>query len=147
MTGIPSILDVTVGFQVNRLATLIRRQLARALRPYGLNAERWQILAAVVEAHPEHLSQSDIARLVLKDRYAVSRMIDKMVADGWIERQSDPVHGRIQRIAATPEAMDRFDDVRAALVAGFADLRTALSASDRRELMRITSQLIAVLDQ
>lgn len=53
MKHAPVTLELTLGFQLNRLANLIRCQLARSLRPYGLNPERWQILAAVVDAHPD----------------------------------------------------------------------------------------------
>lgn len=73
-------------------------------------------------------------------------MIDKMQADGWIERQSHPIHGRIQLIRATSEALEKFDDVRHALIDGFTRVRTALPSSDRQELIRITSHLIAALD-
>lgn len=142
----PATFEFSIGFTLNRLAMLMRRRLTRSLEPYGLNPERWQILAAVVDAHPHTLSQSEIAHLTLKDRYAVSRMIDKMAADGWIEREPDPEHGRIQRIGATPTALDQFDDIRTALVDGFAVVTENLTRGDRAEMLRIAEHLIGVLD-
>jgi DNA-binding MarR family transcriptional regulator len=142
----PATFEFSIGFRINRLATLVRRQLTRSLEPYGLNAERWQILAAVVDAQPRTLSQSEIAHLILKDRYAVSRMLDKMAADGWIEREPDAEHGRIQRIRATADAVDQFETIKNTLVDGFAVVRDSLTDTEHAELLRITDHLIATLD-
>lgn len=140
------LLASALGFNVNRLATLFRRRLTRVLRPWKLTAERWQVLAAVLDARDQLLSQSDIANVTLKDRHAVSRMLDGMETGGWIARTQSPEDARVWWIKAAPKAAREFPRVREALVTGFADDFAKVPQADREQLLRLLKSMIVLFD-
>lgn len=140
-------LDSALGFNIDRLAILFRRQLIRSLRAYGLTPEQWQVLAAVTTSRETELSQNDIAEITLKDRHAVSRMIDRMERDGWIVREPSARDSRALCIRPTAKAGREFEQVRKALFDGFAPLTSRMASGERRELLRLVKHMISIFEQ
>ena len=84
----PALLDDALGFNLDRVAKLFRRELVRALAEHGLSPEQWQTLAVLL-LRGQPLSQREICALTLRDKPAVSRMVARMERDGWVRRAPD----------------------------------------------------------
>lgn len=98
---IPPLLEGSLGFNVYRCALLFRRELVRALARYRMTPEQWQVLAVLDEAGST-VSQSEIVRLVMKDKPTVTRILQRMERDGWISRRTAVEDARVTRIEMTP---------------------------------------------
>jgi DNA-binding MarR family transcriptional regulator len=75
------------------------RHLAAALKPYGLRAPEWRVIASLYSRH--RLSMSEIADLTSIERTTLSRTVDRMVRKGWVMRLSDASDMRVTRLAPT----------------------------------------------
>lgn len=85
-------LDDQLGFNLVRVAGLVKREHARALREHKLTPEQCQALATLWRHGT--LKQAEIARVTLQDAPTVSRMLVRMERDGWLIRRSDPSDAR-----------------------------------------------------
>jgi DNA-binding MarR family transcriptional regulator len=75
------------------------RNLAAALKSYGLRAPEWRALASLHARH--RLSMSELADLTSIERTTLSRTVDRMARKGWVVRLSDTSDARVTRLAPT----------------------------------------------
>lgn len=133
-------LDHSVGFQLNRVAQLFRRELLQVLGCEGIQPEQWQVLVALADAKCP-LTQQQITRLVLSDKHTASRMLARMERDGWVRRGPHPTDARSQYVSLTKKARGRYPQLLAALRSHFQVILGQLPEHDTRELMRLLQSL------
>lgn len=140
---LPQELDQSLGFNLDRAAVLVRRELIRALEPEGLQPEQWQILIVLADA--KELSQQQLADVLLGDKHAMSRMLARMQRDGWIQRRPSPDDSRSQRVRLTRKAQERLAPMMATVRARFRTRLAPLAAPDRERLLALLRQLTTIL--
>lgn len=140
---LPSVLDQSLGFNLDRAAVLLRRELIRALAPDGLLPEQWQILIVLADA--EELSQQQLADVLLADKHAMSRMLARMQRDGWIQRKPSPDDSRAQIVRLTRKSRDRLEPMMTAVRARFRKRLAPMAAEDRQRLLDLLRQLTTTL--
>lgn len=100
-------------FRVNYLihdTSRVRRLLFdQEMRPYGVTHVQWTTLAQLSRSKTGAMAQADLAALLGVGKVAVSRMIDRMVANGLVERGPDRNDRRVNLIHITTKAEDILD--------------------------------------
>jgi MarR family transcriptional regulator for hemolysin len=121
----------------------MRRDFDRAVDGLGVTGSQWTLLA-VVSGSPG-ATQRTIAEALEMTEAAAGRLIDRMVADGLLERRPKPDDRRAHSIYPTAAA----EPVLAGMAAIGAEheerLLAGLSAADRAELSRLLDQIAANL--
>ena len=81
-------------YWINRLGFLIRKRLQADFRRAGqqIGAEEWAVLLHLWQE--DGLSAGQLAELTIRDRPAMSRLLDAMAARGLIRRDPDPADRR-----------------------------------------------------
>ena len=80
-----------------------RAVLDRRLQPLGLSQAKWQLLLYLYrEGCPR--TQTEVAEHLDIESPTVVRQLDRLEADGWIERKSCPGDRRARHIVLTPRA-------------------------------------------
>jgi MarR family transcriptional regulator for hemolysin len=96
-----------------RLAFLgkeIREAFAARLAAHGCTMPTWSVLA---QAHrTPGLSQVQLAALIGIEGPTLARHLDKLSADGLVERRRDPLDRRIVRVALTPRGEQRWEELK-----------------------------------
>ena len=118
-------LDHSFGYLVHDVARLFARRFnTRALLFLGLSRSQCRILGYL--AWHEGINQAGLADLLEIKPMTLVRQLDRMEADGWIERRPDPGDRRARRLMLTEKArpilariLDLSCDVRSE---AFADL-------------------------
>jgi DNA-binding MarR family transcriptional regulator len=93
------VLEQHLFFWITQVLDRRDRELAAALRPDGLRAPEWRILATLHSRH--RLSMSGLADLTSIDRTTLSRIVERVVRAGWVMRLSDASDARVTRLALT----------------------------------------------
>lgn len=137
-------LDGTLGFNLDRVAKLYRRELIRALANQGLSPEQWQVICALL-ARRDGLSQTEIAALTSKDKHSISRMLKRLERSGWVCRNDDPGDARSCRITLARPAVD-VNALRAALREHFSTINSVLTDSQQRHLLELLQTLRTQLE-
>jgi MarR family transcriptional regulator, transcriptional regulator for hemolysin len=89
-------------FLIYDVAQLVRRRADKRARAYGMTRAQWAVLARL--QHEPGITQSRLAALTDVEPITIGRLVDRLEANGLIERQPDPDDRRIWRLRLTPKA-------------------------------------------
>jgi len=91
------------GFTMAEVSRLWRHVLDARLKPLGLSTARWVALVNL-SAHPEGMTQNQLAIRVGIKGSTLVRQLDLLEADGWVERRGEPGDRRAKRVFMTAKA-------------------------------------------
>jgi DNA-binding MarR family transcriptional regulator len=140
--------DEYIGVVISDVARLLRTAFDRRVRRLGITRAQWLVLTRL-HRHPG-ASQSELADMLEVERASAGRMIDRLEANGWVERRAKRDDRRVKRVYLTPEAErvhKRIWRVAEATVEdALAGLSMQESAQLRRLLGRVKQSLVDVVD-
>ena len=91
-----------IGVVLSDVARLLRTEFDRRVRRLGITRAQWLVLTRL-HRRPG-ASHSELAEMMEVEKATAGRMIDRLVANGWVERRSEPGDKRVKRVYLTPEA-------------------------------------------
>src|ERR671933_2247157 len=90
------------GFMINDVARLLRTCADQRARQFGMTRAQWAVLARLQRS--EGLKQSELADMLDLQPITLTRLLDRLCANGVIERRPDPDDRRANRLFLTPAA-------------------------------------------
>ncbi|MTT31187.1 MarR family transcriptional regulator [Terrilactibacillus sp. BCM23-1] len=106
-------LDDTIGFNTAKTARKITRILSNHLKESQLTAEQWGVLKRLTEQ--DHVTQKQLALRSDKDQPTLTKILDLLEKNGFINRQLNPNDRRSFLIVITEQGRklvdDRFNEV------------------------------------
>jgi len=88
-------------------ARLLRRLDDELQAEHGLSLAEYEALLQLAEAQDRRLRMSALAERILLSRSGITRLVDRLVADGMVERSSCPSDARGSMAAITPAGVSR----------------------------------------
>jgi MarR family transcriptional regulator for hemolysin len=129
------------AFVLNDVARLLRTYADQRARRFGMTRAQWAVLARL--EHAEGLKQSELAEMLDLQPITLTRLVDRLCANGLIERRADPNDRRAKRLYLTPLArplMDRLAEL------GQDMMGTVLEGLDTTAVERMTAELSLAKD-
>ena len=124
------------AFVLNDVARLLRTYADQRARRLGITRAQWAVMARL--EHQEGLKQSELAEMLDLQPITLTRLVDKLCNNGWIERRGDETDRRVNRLylrkAARP-LLGKLAGLRSELTA------TALEGISPADAHRMLSQL------
>ncbi|MEA3100228.1 MarR family transcriptional regulator [Caballeronia mineralivorans] len=136
-------LEPTLGFLLHAAARLLRRRFEQNARVSGLTRSQWQVLATL--ANNEGINQSGLADLLEIEPITLGRIIDKLEAQGLIERHPDPADRRAWLLHLTPAARPKLTELRGLADVTRAEALAGVPEADTERLLRTLQALKANL--
>ena len=128
--------DMHLLFTLGEVQRLVRAYADKAAARYGITRAQWAVLAKVERA--EGLKQTELAEQMEMQPITLTRLIDRLCDNGWIERRSDDSDRRVNRLylrkAARP-LLGKLGGLRSELTA------TALEGISPSDAQRLLTQL------
>src|ERR1700704_1991284 len=90
------------SFFFNDVGRLLRAHAGQQARKFGMTRAQWAVLAHLEYA--EGLKQAELAELLDLQPITLTRLVDRLCANGLIERRADPSDRRAQRLYLTAQA-------------------------------------------
>lgn len=87
--------------QINRVVTA---QFDAELREHGITANQLTILALATALGPSR--GADLEPYLVMEQSTLSRNVNRMVDNGWLEKRADPEDGRSQLLAVTRDGTE-----------------------------------------
>lgn len=137
---IPQLLEDSLGFNVYRVGLLFRRELMRALAEYKMTPEQWQVMMTLWHTG-KPLNQSEIAKVLLKDKHTVSRILQRLERDEWIEKHTNPKDARVTIIALTKKGESLKNIVPRKLSEHFDNILQGFTDAEKELLLKLLKQL------
>jgi MarR family transcriptional regulator for hemolysin len=88
-----------VGFLLQDLSRLLRRNFNRRVQALGLTQAQWRAIAQL--SRREGISQAALAELLEVQPITLARLVDRLEAAGWVERRRDPRDRRAVQLFLT----------------------------------------------
>jgi len=117
---------------IHDLARLMRTRFDQQARRYGMTRAQWIILLRL-ERQPG-LSQNELAHICEVEPITVGRLIDRLEAQGLVQRCLDPTDRRIRRLKLKPEATSLLKVIEREVEEMRARLTTGLEVNTLNEL-------------
>ncbi len=131
--------DANFMFTLGELFRLIRVYADKEAARYGITRAQWAVLSKV--ERQEGLKQTELAELLEVQPITLTRLIDKLCDNGWIERRNDENDRRVNRLylkkAARP-LLGKLAGLRSELTA------TALEGISPTDAHRLLTQLESI---
>jgi DNA-binding MarR family transcriptional regulator len=131
--------DMNFLFTLAELQRLVRAYADKEAARHGITRAQWAVLAKVERT--EGLKQSELAEQMEMQPITLTRLIDRLCGQGWIERRSDDTDRRVNRLylrkAARP-LLGKLSGLRSELTA------TALQGINPADAHRLLTQLEAI---
>ena len=131
--------DEYIGVVISDVARLLRTEFDRRVRRLGITRAQWLVLTRL-HRRPG-ASHSELAEMMEVEKATAGRMIDRLVANGWVERRTQRDDRRVKRVYLTREAErvhKRIWSVAEATVeAALADL----SGAESKQLMALLQRI------
>jgi MarR family transcriptional regulator for hemolysin len=128
--------DMHLLFALGEVQRLVRAYADKQAARYGITRAQWAVLAKVERA--EGLKQTELAEQMEMQPITLTRLIDRLCDNGWIERRSDDSDRRVNRLylrkAARP-LLGKLSGLRSELTA------TALEGINPSDAQRLLGQL------
>lgn len=88
----------------------LHTRLNAKLKGLGVQVEMWRVLETLDSAEP--YTMGELAEIVLMNPPTLSKLVDRMVANGLVHRQLAPEDHRRVRLVLTDAGLDLVDKVR-----------------------------------
>ena len=128
--------DANFLFTLAELQRLMRAHADREAARYGITRAQWAVLAKVERS--EGLKQSELADQMEMQPITLTRLVDRLCDNDWIERRSDDTDRRVNRLylrKAGRALLSEMSGLRSELTA------TALQGINPTDVRRLLVQL------
>jgi DNA-binding MarR family transcriptional regulator len=135
--------ETATGFLLARLGSLAERSWTEMLGQFKLTAHHHGVLL-ILRAHSP-LGQQELGRMIGVDPRNVVPILDGLVDQGLLDRQTDPIDRRRRILSLTPKGQATADRLATAANAIEEQFLQALDQQDNVELNRILLHLLGSL--
>jgi len=129
----------SIGFVVNDVARMMRREFDRQATALGLTRAQWQVLAYLLREDGQQ--QKQLADQMDLTAITLTGLLDRLERDGWVERRNDPADRRAKRVYLTDKVQPTIQAVRRI----GADVRQhalqGLSDGEQEQLMQLLQRM------
>lgn len=124
--------EVSVGFLINDVSRLMRAWFDARAQDFGLTRAQWRVLVHL--AARQGINQRSLAEIVELDNVTLSRHIDRLERDGWLERRADPADRRAWCLFLTDAAEPMLEKMETLAVQTQAEAMKGLNEAERAQL-------------
>jgi len=133
-------------FAMAHIVAHAQNRIVSAIRTYRMSPSVWRVISMVAEV--DGIKINNLARRVIVERSALSRIVAKLEEDGLLERRADPKDGRAVTLHLSQRGRKLYQDAAPLAQKELETILSALSAKERATLMvllgRIRRQMPAI---
>lgn len=131
-------LEEEVHVQILLTAQVAGRVLAAALKPTGLSASQFNVLRILRGARPEALPAGRIAERMVTHDPDLTRLLDRLEANGLVEKARDASDRRVVNVRVTKAGLERVESASKSVTIA---LSSALGPVGPRKLEQLADLL------
>ena len=120
--------------------TAIFKTMERALLPLGISPPQAFALAAI-KLSPEPMTPGRLAELLAQETQSLTGLVDRMEAQGWVQRVRDLPDRRTIRLAITPAGEAKLTEVMPLNTRAAREVFVGINARRLKELCSILDEM------
>lgn len=122
-----------LGFLLHDVARLMRRRFDRQAQELGLTRAQWSVLFHL--HRNEGCTQAAIAQRMDLQPISLARLIDRLEADGWVERRAHPADRRAKCLYLTGKVAPILEQMQAISTQVRAEAVSGMDADEVEQLL------------
>ena len=130
-----------MAFTIMDVARLIKTYADQRARQFGVSRAQWAVLIRMERT--EGLKQSELAEMLDLQPITLTRLLDRLAANGLIERRADPNDRRANRLFLKPAARPLLEQLAEL---GTDMMATVLEGLDAKSNERLLRDLVLMKD-
>lgn len=128
-------------YSVLRGGMKLRGDLEKFLAPFGLSQGRFAIMLSMADRNGTDHTPSHLAEVTGKSRPTVTKMLDKLDADGLIFREKSGEDGRGRKLALTRKGEELLNKIIPGYNSRILEMSFHLSEEDKKQLISIIGKI------
>lgn len=136
-------LTAHLGYWLRHVSNHVSQAFARKLAAKDVTVAEWALMRVLHDRRPT--SPSQLASDMGMTRGAITKLADRLLAKGLIDRKASPDDGRSQTLRLTARGADLVPELAALADENDAECFADLSDKDRRAMLRILKETVARL--
>lgn len=120
-------------------ARLMRRDFNRRAQKLGLTQAQWQALAVL--SHNEGINQAAMSELLEVQPISLARLIDRLEANGWVERRAHPSDRRAVSLYLTEKVEPILAEMGKLVEETQAEALRGINEDERVALMQVLGRI------
>ncbi len=130
----------SLGHNLHRIGQLAREETSKALGPFQMTPEQWQLL--VVLAQHGSLTPTELGSKTLRDKTTISRILPGLLKKGWVETAENANDARSYVIKVKATILPMVKETMEAVRDHFGqNVFSCLSASEQEQLLTLILKL------
>jgi len=129
----------TLGYLLGQANHALYKDFGQQLRAAGLSMLEWRVLATLHDSEP--LTVSQLAHEVLSKQPTVTKLVQRMADQGWVELLADPADQRRTLVGASPAGRKLVRPLLDKARSHEAQMLRALAASEQVALKKLLAKL------
>jgi len=134
----------SIGWQIYNARVLMKNKLHRKLKEFEITAEQWSVLRIL--HMKEGYNQKELAERCLKDRAALTRILDILEKKELIERKTSPTDRREYLIYITDKGHKLYDEILPIMLKNTEENMVKFSNEEVEKLQYLLKKLISNLE-
>lgn len=132
-------LETHLGYWLRRVSNRVSGEFARSLHARQTSAAEWVLLRHLYQQ--QQVTPSELAEASTMTRGAISKVIDKLQAKGWIKSRVNPEDNRGQLLSLTPAGRRKVPELAEIADQNDEQFFACLDAGERSALRRLLCKL------
>ena len=100
------------GFLLHDVSRIRKKVVDQAVAPLGVTRSQFWVLVNMARYGEEGIAQTELARLMSVGKVSLGGLIDRMEANGVVERLPDPVDRRAKKVFMTPKGKNLLHEIQ-----------------------------------
>lgn len=136
----PSKLTDHLGYWMRMVSNQVSHAFARAVEGRGVTVAEWVVLRELFDV--EALPPSKLADTMGMTRGAISKLAERLIAKGLVQRTESPSDGRVHTLSLTEQGARLVPELAGLADANDASFFDCLSSDERRQLERALQKIV-----
>lgn len=120
----------------------LREQVEETVSEAGITSQQYNVLRILRGAQPEGLPRCDIARRTIERAPDLTRLVDRLAKEGYVERGRSEHDARLSVARITRKGLAALDKIDPRIEALHRSIAAAIGERDARTLTRICERLL-----
>lgn len=138
------VIDETIGWKIYKARCLTKNRLQQKLKAFEITSEQWSILSMVYLK--EGCNQKELGEKLLKDRAALTRILDILERKELLKRETSNNDRREYLVYITEKGRELYSDVLPVVTNNSEEISSIFTGDEEKQLRYLLNKLIQNLE-
>jgi len=138
---------VGVGYCINKTALYFKITVLQLFKEHNFNMTPEQFGILFFLSKEDGMYQRQLAKISLKDRPNITRLIDILEKKGFVHREVDPENRRIFKVFITEEGRKQVEEIHPLLLKIQSKALKGISNEERESIKKILEKICENMDE